>query len=119
MILLLHPTHRKFIKLLRNKVNNGDVIYITKEDQSEWQSVFNTSKNSKKRHQETYRIFLRAINRVHTEIPNNAIVINLSLVDHIESILRKVELKNPLRTIRNIILMKIVKVGFRLLRHLE
>ena len=58
MILLLHPTHRKFIKLLRNKVNNGDVIYITKEDQSEWQSVFNTSKNSKKRHQETYRIFL-------------------------------------------------------------
>ena len=48
MILLLHPTHRKFIKLLRNKVNNGDVIYITKEDQSEWQSVFNTSKNSKK-----------------------------------------------------------------------
>ena len=48
MILLLHPTHRKFIKLLRNKVNNGDVIYITKEDQSEWQSLFNTSKNSKK-----------------------------------------------------------------------
>ena len=48
MILLLHPTHRKFIKLLRNKVNNGDVIYITKEDQSEWLSVFNTSKNSKK-----------------------------------------------------------------------
>ena len=115
MILLLHPTHRKFIKLLRNKVNNGDVIYITKEDQSEWQSVFNTSKNSKKRHQETYR----AINRVHTEIPNNAIVINLSLVDHIESILRKVELKNPLRTIRNIILMKIVRVDFRLLRHIE
>lgn len=57
MILLLHPTHRKFIKLLRNKVNNGDVIYITKEDQSEWQSVFNTSKNSKKRYQETYRYF--------------------------------------------------------------
>ena len=112
MILLLHPTHRKFIKLLRNKVNNGDVIYIR-------QSVFNTSKNSQKRHQETYRIFLRAINRVHTEIPNNAIVINWSLVDHIESILRKVELKNPLRTIRNIILMKIVRVGFRLLRHLE
>ena len=48
MILLLHPTHRKFIKLLRNKVNNEDIIYITKEDQSEWQSVFNTSKNSKK-----------------------------------------------------------------------
>ena len=31
MILLLHPTHRKFIKLLRNKVNNGDVIYIPKK----------------------------------------------------------------------------------------
>lgn len=119
MILLLHPTHRKFIKLLRNKVNNGDVIYITQEDQSEWQSVFNTSKNSKKRHQATYRIFLRAINRVHTEIPNNAIVINMFSVDHIERFLRKVELKNPLRTIRNIIFMKIVKVGFRLLKHFE
>lgn len=114
MISLLHPTHRKFIKLLRDKVNNGDVIFIT-----EWQSVFNTSKNSKKRHQSTYRIFLRAINRVNTEIPNNAIVINSSSVDHLEGFLRKVELKNPFRTIRNIILMKIIRVGFRLLKHLE
>ena len=50
MILLLHPTHRKFIKLLRDNVDNGKVIFLTSEDQSEWQSVFNTSKNSKKRH---------------------------------------------------------------------
>ena len=119
MILLLHPTHRKFIKLLRDNVNNGNVIFLTSEDKNEWQSVFNTSKNSKKRHLATYRIFIRAINRVHTEIPNNAIVINSSSVNHIESFLRKVELKNPFITIRNIILMKILRVGFRLLKHLE
>ena len=29
MILLLHPTHRKFIKLLRDNVNNGNVIFLT------------------------------------------------------------------------------------------
>lgn len=119
MILLLHPTHRKFIKLLRDNVNNGEVIFLTTEDKNEWLSVLNKSKNSTKRHLATYRIFLRAINRVNTEIPNNAIVINSSSVNHIEVFLRKVELKNPLRTIRNIILMKIVRVGFRLLRHLE
>lgn len=44
MILLLHPTHRKFIRLLRDKVSKGDVIFITQEDLSEWQSVFSTSK---------------------------------------------------------------------------
>ena len=119
MILLLHPTHRRFIKLLRDKVNNGNVIFLTTEDKSEWESVFNTSKNSKKRHQITYRIFLRAINRVHTDTPDNAIVVNSSLVDYIEDFLRKVELKNPLRTIKNIILMRIVRIGFRLLKHWE
>lgn len=119
MILLLHPTHRKFIKLLRDNVNNGEVIFLTTEDKNEWLSVFNKSKNSTKRHLATYRIFLRAINRVNTEIPNNAIVINSSSVNHIEVFLRKVELKNPFRTIRNIILMKIIRVGFRLLKRFE
>lgn len=117
MILLLHPTHRKFIKLLRNNVNNGEIIFLTSEDKNEWQSVFNKSKNSKKRHQATYRIFLRAINRVCTEIPDNVIVIDSSSVDYIEGFLRKVELKNPFRTIKNIILMRIIRVGVKLLKH--
>lgn len=116
MILLLHPTHRKFIKLLRDNVNNGEVIFLTTEDKNEWLSVLNKSKNSTKRHLATYRIL---INRVNTEIPNNAIVINSSSVNHIEVFLRKVELKNPFRTIRNIILMKIIRVGFRLLKRFE
>ena len=119
MILLSHPTHRKFIKLLRDNVNNGEVIFLTTEDKNEWLSVLNKSKNSTKRHLATYRIFLRAINRINTEIPNNAIVINSSSVNHIEVFLRKVELKNPFRTIRNIILMKIIRVGFRLLKRFE
>ena len=106
MILLLHPTHRKFIRLLRDKVSKGDVIFITQEDLSEWKSVFSTSKNSKKRHQATYRILLRAINRICTEIPDSAIVINSSCVDYIERFLRKVELKNPIRTINNIIKLR-------------
>ena len=93
MILLLHPTHRKFIKLLRDNVNNGEVIFLTTEDKNEWLPVLNKSKNSTKRHLATYRIFLRAINHVNTEIPNNAIVINSSCVDYIERFLRKVELK--------------------------
>ena len=106
MILLLHPTHRKFIRLLRDKVSKGDVTFITQEDLSEWKSVFSTSKNSKKRHQATYRILLRAINRICTEIPDSAIVINSSCVDYIERFLRKVELKNPIRTINNIIKLR-------------
>ena len=106
MILLLHPTHRKFIRLLRDKVSKGDVTFITQEDLSEWKSVFSTSKNSKKGHQATYRILLRAINRICTEIPDSAIVINSSCVDYIERFLRKVELKNPIRTINNIIKLR-------------
>lgn len=40
MILLLHPTHRKFIRLLRDKVSKGDVIFITQEDLGECGSLF-------------------------------------------------------------------------------
>lgn len=49
MILLLHPTHRKFIKLLRDNVNNGEVIFLTTEDKNEWLSVLNKSKKFHKK----------------------------------------------------------------------
>ena len=45
------------------------------------------------------------------------IVINSYSVDYIESFLRKVELKKTLRTIKNIILMRFVRAGFKLLKH--
>ena len=119
MILLLHPTHRKFIRLLRNHTNNGEVIILTQEDKDEWLSFLSRTKNSKKRHQITYRIFLRAINRKRIESTEDVIVINHSSVDYIERVLRKVEFKNPFRTIKNIILMKVARVGFKVIKYFE
>ena len=119
MILLLHPTHRKFIRLLRNHTNNGEVIILTQEDKDEWLSFLSRTKNSKKRHQITYRIFLRAINRKRIESTEDVIVINHSSVDYIERALRKVEFKNPFRTIKNIILMKVARVGFKVIKYFE
>lgn len=119
MILLLHPTHRKFIRLLRNHTNNGEVIILTREDKNEWLSFLNRTKNSKMRHQITYRIFLRAIKRKRIESTEDVIVINHSTVDYIERVLRKVEFKNPFRTIKNIILMKVVRIGLKVIKYFE
>ena len=119
MILLLHPTHRKFIRLLRNHTNNGDVIILTQEDKNEWLSFLNRTKNSKKGHQITYRIFLRAIKRKRIESTEDVIVINHSSVDYIERVFRKVEFKNLFRTIKNIILMKVVRIGLKVIKYFE
>lgn len=115
MILLLHPAHRKFIKLLHKQVDEGGFIVLTREDKIAITTAFKNSKKSHDRHRAVYRIFLQAIRRPQAELACDSVVLNSTSVDFIEKYLRKVELKNPCVTIRNILLMCIVRFVWKML----
>ena len=95
MLLLLHPTHRKFINLLKKHVADGNVIILTHEDIEEFKMMFKSTNSSLKRHQILYKIFLRAINRPIVKPCGHDVVVDDLLVKEIEKKLRRIEFKNP------------------------
>ena len=66
--LLLHPTHRKFIRLLRDRVNSGYPIIITQSDNDAIKHMCEGAMTMIKRHQGIYRIVLTAVYRPIEEI---------------------------------------------------
>ena len=115
MIWLLHPTHRKFIKLLKNYIKKKGFIYITTNDIEEYKNIFTATNMSVERHQRVYRIFLKAINRTQVEQNDVAGVVTLENIGKIESILRGIELSNPLVTFRNAVIYPILTSVLRYL----
>lgn len=51
MVWLLHPTHRKLIKLLRKHVEDNGVIFLTVKDIEDCNNIFTSTNFSYKRHQ--------------------------------------------------------------------
>lgn len=60
---LIHPTHRKYIRLLRKCADCGNPITITHQDAVDFLEMMKKSKQRLYRHQGFYRITLRAMNR--------------------------------------------------------
>ena len=61
--ILFHPTHRKFIKLLRKRVE-VEPIYLTNEDIEAFRALVRRTNIAMERHKGLYRIFLTAMYRV-------------------------------------------------------
>ena len=108
MIWLLHPSHRKFIKRLHDKVGPQGKIVITKDDLDIQKDLWAKTKNSKRRHKGIYRIIFSAINR-GTESIDKEQIWGIIQVEAIEVELRRIELKSPIITIRNTIVYSILK----------
>ena len=108
MIWLLHPSHRKFIKRLHDKVGPHGYIVITKDDLNAQEDLWTKTTNSKIRHQGIYRIIFRATNR-ETESVDKEQIWGIITVEAIETVLRRMEFKSPIITIRNTILYPILK----------
>ena len=102
MLWLIHPSHRKFIKLLHEKVRANRSIVITKDNFIAKDHLWSSTTNSMKRHQGVYKIIIKATNNRIENIAKEQIWRQFK-VDDIEAILRKVELKSPYRTIKNTI----------------
>lgn len=104
--LLLHPTHRKFIRLLREHLKQEGQIIITKDDIKVFHNLLSRTKIALKRHKGIYRLLLRAMQR--TVIHEGDTILNSSHIDYIESVFCDVERKNIFVTIRNIIVWPIL-----------
>ena len=67
-MLLIHPVHQRYIKLLRKRVEKGGPILLTKSDIDGFKDLFHRTKQKGKRHQGLYRLTLNSINRPEEEI---------------------------------------------------
>lgn len=116
MIPLIHPSHRKFIKILYKKVGLDGYIALTNDD---WTTLVNlwqkNNFNSAKIHQEAYKIIINAANRRREEV-NHAEVYIYIKVKQIESKLRGTELRNFFLVIENTLLYYVIKF---LIRHIR
>jgi len=104
--ILLHPTHRKFIRLLRGQVEQGKPIIVTNSDISNFKELMRRTKIALERHKGIYRILLQAMRRTVTH--KGDIILDSSHIDYIESVFCKAEWGNIFVTIRNIILRPIL-----------
>ena len=70
--LLIHPTHRKFIRLLRGRIKAGFPILFTESDKDAFKNLWTQDTMSMlDRHQRIYRIVLTALYRPIDEIDEN------------------------------------------------
>ena len=69
--LLLHPTHRRFIKLLREQINNRHQVFFTQSDYDAFKNICQGSMTMWERHKRIYRLFLNVIYRPIEEVNND------------------------------------------------
>lgn len=111
--ILFHPTHRKFIKLLRKRVE-VEPIYLTNEDIEAFRALVRRTNIAMERHKGLYRIFLTAMRRPNSSISPD-IIIDSANVDYIERALCEVERKNPRMLFKAMVLAPIARKILRIL----
>lgn len=106
MSILFHPTHRKFIKLLRSYADRGVNVDITKDDYSRYKQIFERSNIAVERHRAIYRLMIEILNR-QTSLDKGR-SFNHKLVDIIENSLAIAERKSPWNTFKGAFLKPVV-----------
>lgn len=104
--ILLHPTHRKIIRLLRKHIEQRGAVILTKADREVWEELSCQTQKATERHKSIYRILLSAMRR--TEVNKEDWVCGVLFVDFIENAFCTAERKKLFITIRNIILLPIL-----------
>lgn len=108
---MIHPTHRKFIKILRESVEKDKPIVIIDEDIEDLKNLFNRTKKRGERHRGIYRIALRAMHRQPTELQGNNSIhyIDREEVAFIEKQFARVERKQLCATLQGAYLAPIIR----------
>ena len=70
-IILLHPTHRKLIRLLKNRINSNIPFVLRQSDWNAFSEISKGTMTMYSRHQKIYRILLKAVYRPIEEIDRN------------------------------------------------
>lgn len=115
--ILFHPTHRKFIKLLRKRVE-VEPIYLTNEDIEAFRALARRTNIAMERHKGLYRIFLTAMRRPNSSVSPD-IIIDSAFVDYIERVLCEAERKSPRKLILAIVVAPIARKILRVLNKMS
>lgn len=115
--ILFHPTHRKFIKLLRKRVE-VEPIYLTNEDIEAFRALARRTNIAMERHKGLYRIFLTAMRRPNSSISPD-IIIDSVYVDYVERVLCEVERKSPRMLLKAIVVAPIARKVLKFLNKIS
>lgn len=113
--ILIHPTHRKIVALLKEHVASGEHLEVIKEDIDDFHQLIHRTQIATERHKGIYRILLRTVNRSKDRpgfLENDLMIIN-----QIERAFARAERKRLDITIRNAILRPILSKLLRLIDH--
>ena len=92
---IIHPTHRKFIRLLRDRLREGNPIIIRKAEYDALLKELPLFQSATARNQIIYRLALRAMNRPSSEMQqyDDLIIVNEQFIKGLETVYAKVERK--------------------------
>ena len=103
---LIHPVHRRYVKLLKKQVENGTPILLTQSDLDGFKELCQKTKQKGKRHRGLYKLTLEAINRPEEETRKTGVsgFIGTKEISFIEKTLASVERRGLYATIMGAIL---------------
>lgn len=101
--LIIHPTHRRFLRLLREQYESGTPIVILKSELDDLFKRLSSFPSPTLRNQFVYREVLRAMNRPLSVIQHCAgfVVFDDKCINTIETIFVKVERNHMFSTVLN------------------
>ena len=99
--LLIHPTHRKLIRLMRNRLKDGHPIVLIKKDFDAFHAISQGTVTMIDRHQNIYRLILTAVYRPIEEIDRTekVCIVGDASVNVIEKCIAQAERKHLRTTI--------------------
>ena len=101
--LIIHPTHRRFIRILRDRYKNGEPVVILKKEFDNVLATLPSFTTPTARNQYIYREVLRVMNRPLSEIQHctGIMVLDKKNINRIESVYAKIERKHLCSTVVN------------------
>lgn len=103
---LFHPTHRKFIRLLRLHADQGTIVNITDKDKKRLSEVFRRTNIAIERHRAIYKLVLEILNR--NTSPEDGVPLTHGDVDTVEKQFAQAEHKSPCNTFKGVLIRPIL-----------
>lgn len=113
--LIIHPTHRRFLRLLREQYESGTPVVILKSEVDDLFKILPSIPSPTLRNQFVYREVLRAKNRPLSEVQHCAgfVVFDDKRINTIETIFAKVERNHMCSTVLNALKMSMRRKSLR------
>jgi len=109
--IVIHPTHRKLLRILRERCDEGRPVVLLKDEVDSFFKVLPTLDSPIRRNQSAYRLVLNAMNRSFEDIKdyNNYYVLNDKSIRVVESIYAKVEKDHLCHTLLDTFMLLLVR----------